>query len=111
VAALCISELRLAAITGSALGMIPAATLSEIDPNAPLRQDLMENYYEVVNMTTPVLQKVQGTPRLKLAEMYTHPNDELPQSVWDIINSAGQRRDFDLTVEGYGSGKISILTR
>ncbi|MGD9792891.1 MAG: hypothetical protein AB7V43_05380 [Acidimicrobiia bacterium] len=110
VGALCISELMLAAIAGSALVLAPASTLPEVEKAGELPDNLRENYQEVVNILTSVL-NTPSTPHLKLTQTYAHPGDELPQAVWDVIAQPSQRRDFDLTVEGYGSGKISILTR
>jgi hypothetical protein len=110
VGALCISELMLAAIAGSALVLAPAAVLNDVEKERQLPENIADNYYEVVNILTSVL-NTPNTPHLKLTQQYFHPVDELPDDVVRIIEMPGQRRDFDLTVEGYGSGKISILTR
>lgn len=110
VGALCISELMLAAVAGAALVLAPASTCQEVEKQGALPENLRENYQEVVNILTSVL-NTPTTPHLKLTSTFEHPSQELPQNVWDVINTPSSRRDFDLTVEGYGGGKISILTR
>lgn len=110
VGALCIAELYFAAVAGAALVLAPATILPEVEQNQTLPDNLLENYQEVVNILTGQL-NTPSTPHLKLVHTFEHPTHEMPKEVWDVIERPSSRRDFDVTVEGYGGGKISILTR
>jgi hypothetical protein len=110
VGALCVAELMFAAVAGAALVLAPASILPEVERTQQLPDNLLENYQEVVNILTGRL-NTPTTPHLKLTTTFTYPDQELPDEVWDVINRPSNRRDFDVTVEGYGGGKVSILTR
>jgi hypothetical protein len=110
VGAMCITELMLAAIAGMALVMMPASNLPEIEKAGALSPDVLDNYREVMNVLSTQLNRAD-TPRLKLTATYVHPSQELPEAVWNVIQNPSSRRDFDITVTDYGSGKLAILTR
>jgi hypothetical protein len=110
VGALCIAELMLAAIAGAALVLAPPGAVHDVEKTRELPENLRDNYYEVINILTSVLNS-PNTPHLKLTNQFFHPVEALPDDVLRVIETPSNRRDFDLMVEGYGSGKISILTR
>jgi hypothetical protein len=110
VGAICLADLMLAAVAGAALVLAPATVLPEVEQQGALPDHLRENYHEVMNILTTTI-RTDSSPHLKLVGMWQHPDEALPQAVWDVIEHPSSRRDFDLTVEGYGGGKISIITR
>ncbi len=110
VGAVCVAELMMAAVAGAALVLAPASVLPEVEQQGCLPDHLRENYHEVMNVLTTTI-RTDSSPYLKLVGIFQHPDEPLPQAVWDVLASPSSRRDFDLTVEGYGGGKLSILTR
>jgi hypothetical protein len=110
VAAVCISELIMAAVGGAALVMAAPSILPEVIEAAKLPENLLDNYKEVVNILCSVL-NTPNTPHLRLKALYAFPDETLEQEVWDVLDQPSNRRDFEITVEGYGGGKLSILAR
>jgi hypothetical protein len=95
VGAICISELMMAA---------------EVMEDKKLPENLLDNYKEVVNILCSVL-NTPNTPHLKLKAIHAFPDEELSREVWDVLDQPSNRRDFEIHVEGYGGGKLSILAR
>lgn len=110
VGALCISELMMAAVGGAALVMAAPSILSEVEQAQVLPDNLLDNYREVVNILSSVL-NTPGTPHLKLTTIHMYPDEDIPSEAWGVIENPGNRRDFEITVEGYGGGRLSILAR
>ena len=118
VGAVCVSEFALAAVAGSALAAVagsalalsPAWTPGDLGAGDDLPAPAGDGYRELLNLMTGALNG-PGSPHLTLAGSHRHPAEEMPQDVWQVLTNPSQRRDFDVTVEGRGSGKISILAR
>jgi hypothetical protein len=110
VGALCISELMMAAVSGAALVMAAPSILPEVMEEKKLPENLFDNYKEVVNILCSVL-NTPHTPHLKLRTIHAFPDEPLDREVWDILDQPSNRRDFEIHVEGYGGGKLSILAR
>jgi hypothetical protein len=109
-AAICVAEQMMAAIAGAALVMAPAASLTDVEKSGELPENLLENYNEVINILSSVMNQTEAV-HLRLKHTFQFPNDALPKDIWAVVDAPSNRRDFDLTVEGYGSGKLSILAR
>jgi len=107
--AICLADMLLAAASGAALVLTPASVLPEVEQAGELPDSLRENYQEVANILSSLL-NTPSTPHLKLSEMKVLPED-LPEEAWAIIENPGTRRDYTLTVEGYTSGRFSLLAR
>ena len=110
VGALCISELMMAAVGGAALVMAAPSILPEVMEDKKLPENLFDNYKEVVNILCSVL-NTPNTPHLRLSAIHAFPDEEMGHEVWEVLDRPSNRRDFEITVEGYGGGKLSILAR
>jgi hypothetical protein len=110
IGAICVAEQMMAAIAGAALVLAPPALVADVEKEGVLPDNLLDNYNEVVNILSSVMNQTEAV-HLRLTKTYMWPSDELPGDVWKVAKEPSNRRDFDLTVDGYGSSKISILAR
>jgi hypothetical protein len=108
-AALLVSDLEFAAFSGAALAMIPKVVAAEAIKAGELSETLLDNYREVVNVFSSLL-NAPTTPHLVLKALERHP-DGTDEDVGDLLDSPRRRRDFDVTIEGYGSGVLAVLVR
>lgn len=109
-AALALADLHFAAGTGAALGMIPANAAQEAAEAGELPETLLENYQEVANIMTSMLNS-PNSPHLKLDKVWTSTDASIPPTVWEAIENPSKRREFAVTIEGYGSGRIGVIIR
>ena len=110
IAALSLADLHFAASTGAALGMVPASAVQEAVKAGSLPETLFENYREVANIMTSLLNS-PSSPHLKAAEAWLSDDDDVPAEVWDVIAAPSKRREFAVRIEGYGDGRIGIVIR
>lgn len=110
IAALSLADLMFAASTGAALGMVPAAVAQDAVKAGELPDTLLENYREVVNIMTSLLNS-PSSPHLKAAESWLSDDVDVPAEVWEIIASPSKRREFAVRIEGYGDGRLGIVIR
>jgi hypothetical protein len=66
-----------------------------------------DNLYEVLNIFSALFNK-PGTPHLKIQSMYP-PGEAPPLDLGVMLKSLGMRLDLEVTVAGYGSGKIAVV--
>jgi hypothetical protein len=110
IAALITADLHFAAATGAALAMIPATAAHEAVEAGELSETLLENYREIANMTTSLL-NTSTTPHLKLVDIWSSDDPELPADVWMVLESPSKRREYVVTIDGYGSGQMGVVIR
>jgi hypothetical protein len=107
-AALLVSDLDFAAFSGAALAMIPKVVAAEAIKAGALSDTLLDNFREVVNVFSSLL-NAPTTPHLVLKTLERHP--EGTADVAELLEAPRRRRDFDVTIEGYGSGVLAVLVR
>lgn len=100
-------DLPFSAHSGAALAMIPAAVAAENVQRKKLEDSLRENLEEVVNILAGVLNVATGK-HLKLAGVVV-PSAVAPEAK-AIMSKPASRVDFDVTIPGYGAGKLSFLS-
>ncbi|QGG94631.1 hypothetical protein [Actinomarinicola tropica] len=110
VLALSVADLDFAAGTGASLGMIPANAAHESVAAGELEETLFENYQEVANIMMSLLNS-PTSPHLKLDAVWSTADEAVPDEVWDLVRNPGKRREFAVTIEGYGSGRLGIIIR
>lgn len=108
-AAVCVCDLPLARSTGAALGGMAPAEAAEAAGEGGLDGDLEEFFAEVVNVMAKLL-NTPATPHVRLDGVHRLPA-ELPAALASVILSPVARADYEVTVDGYGGGCLSILTR
>ena len=67
----------------------------------------LENFQEIVNILAQLLNSPK-TSHLRLSGVHVIPGD-LPDGVSSLLAQPQFRRDFAVQIDGYGSGRISLL--
>ncbi|HEV7861234.1 MAG TPA: hypothetical protein VGR20_00985, partial [Acidimicrobiia bacterium] len=67
----------------------------------------LENLREIVNILARLLNSPK-TSHLRLAGVHVIPGD-LPDGVSSLVERPEFRRDFAVQIEGYGTGRLSLL--
>ncbi len=106
--ALVIADLALAAASGAALAMIPATAAVEVTRTGKMTETLLDNFREVANVTASIL-NTPATPHLTLAGTWESDDADLPAEVWTILANPEKRREFAVTLDGYGSGNLGFV--
>lgn len=105
--ALCLADHNFVCYSGAALSMVPAAAANESIRRKELPDNLLDNYSEVVNIMSRLLNS-STSPHLRLGKVHVVPG-VIPESVQEVMKSPSLRRDYAVTMTGYGSGNISML--
>lgn len=100
----CITDISLAASTGAALAMMPVAVAKEAVEAGKLDEGLRDNFYEVVNILSRLLNG-PSVPHLRLTELV----DGVPDDVRALVEKSKGRKSYDVTVVGYTGGKLGLI--
>jgi len=100
----CVCDLPFAAMSATALAMIPAVVANEAIAAGSLEAGLRENTYEVVNIMSKLLNGPSHA-HLRLTELV----DGIPEDARRLIDRAPGRKFYDVTVVGYPNGRISLI--
>jgi hypothetical protein len=100
----CVTDLPLAASAGAALAMIPVVVARESVRAGRLDPGLRDNYYEVVNIVSAMLNG-PTVPHLRLSELV----DGIPDEVIALAKKAAGHRHYDVTIVGYDGGVIALI--
>lgn len=100
----CISDISLAATAGAALAMMPASVAKEASDAGKLDENLRDNFYEVVNILSRLLNG-PSVPHLRLTDLV----DGVPDDVIALIDKAKGRKNYDVTVVGYAGGRMGLI--
>jgi hypothetical protein len=106
-AAVAALDLPLSVWVGAAIGLVPAGGAEDQVDEGELSRLVRENLYEVMNIFSALFNK-PGAPHLKIYSMHA-PGEAVPSDVALLVKSLGNRLDLDVTVAGYGSGKIGVV--
>lgn len=100
----CIADLRLAANAGAALAMISEQVAKESIAAGALGENLRDNFYEVVNIVSALLNG-PSVPHLRLTEMV----DGIPDEVVELSKRAAGNKRYDVTIVGYEGGTLGLI--
>jgi hypothetical protein len=106
VGVVCLFDSRFAVRAGAALVMVPKAAAEE-----DLRRGDIESHLEVAGEVLNVMSRLlnsPNTPHVRMAGVHRLPG-ELPEQVAALLAAPEYRRDFAVTIEGYGDGRLSLL--
>jgi hypothetical protein len=109
VSAVAVVDLEAAARFGGALGMLPKGSVEESLAARGLTTLIRENAYEVLNVLSAAF-NIEGAPHVRLYQLYG-PDGSVPADVTALSQVIGSRLDVEITVAGYGNGRLSIITR
>jgi hypothetical protein len=107
VGVVCIADVRLTNALGAALNMTDAAEVESAVDNQTIDNPTMESFREVVNVITALFNS-SATPTVKFRDVQVVPS-QLPAETAQLVDTPKARRDFDVTVEDYGTGTLSVL--
>lgn len=106
VGAVCLVDTEFAIRTAGALTMVPPAAVADTLRKGDLA-DALENFQEIVNILAQLLNSPK-TSHFRLSGVHVIPGD-LPDGVSSLLAQPQFRRDFAVQIDGYGSGRISLL--
>ena len=105
--AVVISDLFLSNALGAALTMVPVASVETAVQKWQLDPSNIENLSEIVNIMARVFNH-DDFSHVRWRETHLQPGD-LPDATKAMMKSPRARRDFDVTIEEYGTGKMAVL--
>jgi hypothetical protein len=108
VAALAVADLDLSTAAAAAIGaMPPAEARAEVVEAGELVGDLVEFLHEVVNVTAKLMNS-PSTPHVALRDFAAVPG-EVPEDVVALATTPTVRHDWQVAIEGYGEGRLTLL--
>ncbi|WP_336250722.1 hypothetical protein [Stomatohabitans albus] len=103
------ADLAMAAYAGAALVMMPVGIAEEALSAGRIDGDMFDCFREVVNVMGRLLNR-ESTPHLRLRAIY-RSGDILPGQTRTMLRQADRRKDFDVAIEEYGTGKLAIMVK
>jgi hypothetical protein len=100
-------DLKLAAYTGAALGLVPASGAEASIEEQELSENIADNVSEVCNIMSSMLNH-EGEARVKVHQTFL-PGQMPPADAIGYMLAFGRRLDLVVDVQGYGAGKIWIM--
>ena len=100
----CVADIKLAANTGAALALMPDVVAKEAVAAGKLEDGLRDNYYEVVNIVSAMLNG-PSLPHLRLTELV----DGIPDEVIALSKNAAGHKHYDVTIVGYEGGMLALI--
>lgn len=107
--AACVCDMKLAASMSAALTLIPPRAALEAATTKKLSGELSSNLSEVLNIASQLFRQEDAKQRIIFNVMHVPP-DELPSDVKSALTKPAQRFNADVTVQGYTSGRLSLMT-
>jgi hypothetical protein len=105
--AVAIADLPFSAYAGAAIGLITSGSAEAAIDTKALPAPIRENLRELLNACASLLE-AEGVPHVRLYEMYP-PGTTPPIDVSGYARAVGRRLDLEVTVAGYGAGRLSIV--
>ena len=100
-------DLEFSARAGAALALVPAPTANAVIETKGLDDALAENLYEVLNVAASMF-NAPGAVHVRLLEL--HPAGRaIPPQVESRLLTLGRREDLEVTIAGYGQGRLSVI--
>jgi hypothetical protein len=100
----CITDLAFAASAGAALAMMPATLVAEALRAGELVESLHENFYEVANIMTRLLNG-PSVAHLRITDLVVG----MPDDVAALVRTAPGVKHYDVTILGYPGGRASLV--
>ena len=100
----------LASILGTALAVVPAAQAAALTKAGTLDANATECLFECLNVSSRFFHRAFEKPVtiLQVARSNAKGAGAVPDEARAVFVTPGQRLDIALTVEGYGTGTLSI---
>ncbi len=102
-----LSDLDLAINAGSALSLFPPSIVAANLKRGELTEESFDNFKEILNVCTRLMNESMSL-HLSLESVYA-PTQSPPDDVTSRLPLATARQDFNVQIEGYGSGNMAVL--
>lgn len=106
VGVVCVADLRLAHVLGAALAMEAPETVDAAVEEAQIADPRVEQLQEVVNSMARLFNSAD-TPPVRLRGVHRLPG-EVPEDASALLAGALGRRQYEVTIEEYGSGRLGV---
>ncbi len=104
---LAVCDLRFSAYASAAIGLVPRVVAHRAIKQRMLDTLQQENLEEVLDICAG-LYNVEGAPHLRL-DLVSHIGAAVAPQVRAMSGVLGRRLDLTVTIEGYGSGRFSVV--
>lgn len=101
----CDSEFAVRA--GAALSLFPAHKVDALAEAGEVDDTFRENLNEVMNIATQFFHGSFETTTT-LAKVFEVP-DQAPPELFALIGMAVKRRDYQVSIQGYGDGRVTLI--
>lgn len=105
-AALLVADLQFCAWSGAALALLPPGLAQDAIKAGKLDQSLQENYAEIANVLTATFREFGE--RVVLGKIHYGNVASLAPELKPMV-AAVRRLDLEVTVAGYGAGRLGLL--
>ncbi|MFA9446393.1 hypothetical protein [Egicoccus sp. AB-alg6-2] len=107
-AAVAVADLSLATAVAASIAMLPPVeTRTQVEAAGALDEELLEFFHEVVNVAAKLMNS-PTTPHVVLREVTAVPGD-VAEDLAGIATTPQRRQDWQVTVDGYGEGVLTLL--
>lgn len=103
------TDIALGAYCGAALALIPKGGAQDCVDEGELSSSLKENFHEVLNIMSSLFNTTEGSRHVRLAQVTYGPLDIAADDARAAVQAPGERADFEVVVENYGTGKMAIV--
>ena len=100
-------DLPLSAYAAAAIGLVPAAGAEAAVTEGVLDDTLRGNLYEVLNIAASLF-NIDGATHVRLYDVH-HVGVAVPPDILGRALTLGRREDLSVDVQGYGSGRLSVV--
>lgn len=102
-------DYSLAILLGSALSMTPPPVAQANAKAGKMDPRMGDDLYEVLNVSSRVFQRVFDQPIL-IVKVVASDDPVLPAEVKPLLKASPLRQELTLTIDGYGTGNITIAS-
>jgi len=92
---------------GAAVGLFPKGAVEAALEDGELSGNLLENLSEVSNVLAQAF-NVPGAPHVRLAANHVDAVQGASGDAVELLHASGGRLDYDVAVDGYGTGRLAI---
>jgi len=103
----CICDYNFAAFAGSALTKIPVGGAEDAANSGEFTDMMLSNLHEIMNICSRLFMS-NTSPHLRLETVY-HSPDTVPDNARIMLEACQERKDYTVSIPGYGKGSVSFM--
>lgn len=105
--ALMVADLDLTVAAAAAIALMGVKVVQDVMKSGLLTPALYENAAEIINVAVSLF-NLENAPHVRLRDVYA-PREILPPDVENCVLAVAPRLDMEVTISGYGSGRVSVV--